>query len=208
MLSLSPILLVSFIVASLSDPGYLEPEHEFIDLLEKVHACELCAECRVLVTPRSKHCPVCKRCVERYDHHCPWINNCVGIHNHNSFLIFIMSLMTITVVAVLSCLETVGEECHIKTTPENCPNRALCLGCKNEVSRFTLIVISIVVTVFFGFAASALCSVHVVNYIRGKTTNERFARNNRTASTGSELETQSRTSSQALNQVDGDALLG
>lgn len=117
LLALSPFLLISFIVASLADPGYLKPEHEFIDLLQKVHACELCADCKVLMTPRSKHCPVCRRCVERYDHHCPWINNCVGIHNHNSFLIFITSLLAITIVAVLSELDTLAKECGVNKTP-------------------------------------------------------------------------------------------
>jgi hypothetical protein len=61
-----------------------------------------------------------------------------------------------------------------------------------------MVIVAIVISVFFGFAGSALCSVHVINYVRGKTTNERFARNNRTTSTGSELDT--RTSSSFLLQ--------
>ncbi len=172
-----------------------------------MHACELCADCKVLVTPRSKHCPVCKRCVERYDHHCPWINNCVGIHNHNSFLIFIISLLTICTVSVFSTLDTLGEECGTINTPESCPNLWLCVGCENKDFKFAMIVVSIVISVFFGFAGSALCSVHIMNYIRGKTTNERFARNNRTASTGSELDTRT-SSSIMLQNADAEALLG
>jgi hypothetical protein len=60
-----------------------------MEILSKVHPCEMCPECEVLRTPRSKHCAICNRCVERFDHHCPWINNCVGVGNHNTFLAYI-----------------------------------------------------------------------------------------------------------------------
>lgn len=63
---------------------------------------------------------------------------------------------------------------------------------------------ALIVTIFFGFAAAALFSVHFVNYIRGKTTNERFARTNRTASTASELDTHTSSSNLA---ADAEALL-
>jgi len=70
-----------------------------------------------------------------------------------------------------------------------------------------MVIVAIVISAFFGFAGSALCSVHVINYVRGKTTNERFARNNRTASTGSELDTRT-SSSFLLQNQDAEALLG
>jgi palmitoyltransferase ZDHHC13/17 len=210
LLGLSPVLLISFLTASLSDPGYLKPEHDFLELLQKVHACELCADCKVLVTARSKHCMVCNRCVERYDHHCPWINNCVGIHNHNSFLVFVITLLTICTIAVLSCLDMLdpNQDCDIKNnrgTP-SCPNSEWCLGCSNYESRYTMTVISLSVTIFFGFAAVALFSVHIVNYIKGKTTNERFARQNRVAS---EMDQETRTNSSVnmLQSTDAEALL-
>jgi hypothetical protein len=60
---------------------------------------------------------------------------------------------------------------------------------------------------FFYFVPSGyLCWMQFVNYGRGETTNERFARANRTQSTGSELDT--RTSSSILLQnADAEALL-
>ena len=89
---LSPFIALSFFIASAKDPGYLIPSHDFLELLQKIHPCEMCPDCTVLRTPRSRHCAICNRCVERFDHHCPWLNNCVGVNNHNSFLVFLVSL--------------------------------------------------------------------------------------------------------------------
>lgn len=90
--ALSPFIALSFFIASAKDPGYLIPSHDFLELLQKIHPCEMCPDCTVLRTPRSRHCAICNRCVERFDHHCPWLNNCVGVNNHNSFLVFLVSL--------------------------------------------------------------------------------------------------------------------
>jgi palmitoyltransferase len=97
--------LVSFFWASCSNPGYLKPEHRFEDLLKEVHPCEMCPDCEVIRSSRSKHCAICNHCVERYDHHCPWINNCVGTGNHNAFLSFIYSMtVTLTIIIISSGL--------------------------------------------------------------------------------------------------------
>jgi hypothetical protein len=97
--------LTSFFWASCSNPGYLKPEHKFEELLKEVHPCEMCADCEVMRSPRSKHCAICNHCVERYDHHCPWINNCVGVGNHNAFLSFIYSMFgTLTIIIISSAL--------------------------------------------------------------------------------------------------------
>ena len=61
-----------------------------MELLKYYEASQLCPECKVIRTSRSRHCSVCHRCVERFDHHCPWINNCVGVKNHRVFLCFII----------------------------------------------------------------------------------------------------------------------
>lgn len=50
---------------------------------------QCCPTCKVVKTPRSKHCNICDMCVERMDHHCPWLNNCVGITNHLYFMFMI-----------------------------------------------------------------------------------------------------------------------
>lgn len=57
--------------------------------MQLIDPIQLCPTCKIVKTPRSKHCNVCDRCVERLDHHCPWLNNCVGITNHIYFLLMI-----------------------------------------------------------------------------------------------------------------------
>lgn len=108
----------------------------------------MCPDCLVLRTPRSRHCAICNRCVERFDHHCPWLNNCVGIRNHNSFIIFLVSLSLELVAIVVSCLVTLISPCGID---DQCPLSELCVGdgCNIVWLRDIVIVMSIVVTLFF-----------------------------------------------------------
>ena len=84
-------MFIPYVMAVRKDPGQLKPDPEvnFLDLLQKFDATELCPDCKVIRTPRSRHCTVCNVCVERFDHHCSWINNCVGVNNHNNYLFFV-----------------------------------------------------------------------------------------------------------------------
>jgi len=170
-------------MASIIDPGYIKPHFKFIDVLAKVHPCEMCPDCEVLRTPRSKHCAICNRCVERFDHHCPWINNCVGINNHNYFLVFILTLIAILVCVICSSLLMFLDECNPKISDgAECPLIELCIGCKILWLRYIMLVITVLISLFFAIPATLLCFIHIKNYANGKTTNERFARNARTAS--------------------------
>ena len=85
------IVFSSFICASCKNPGYLEPKLDFLHVLKEIHPCEMCPDCQILRTPRSKHCAICNRCVERFDHHCPWIGNCVGERNKFKYYIYLIS---------------------------------------------------------------------------------------------------------------------
>lgn len=163
------MLAISFSVASFRDPGYVKKELEFIDLLAKVHPCEMCPDCEVLRTPRSKHCAICNKCVDRFDHHCPWINNCVGIYNHRVFLIFITLLLTVLVLIIASCIWMLVSECKPRIDSNNCPMYYLCIGngCKNHVLRYTMLLITFLISLFFGGPAAILMYVHIKNFLAG-----------------------------------------
>lgn len=62
----------------------------------------------------------------------------------------------------------------------------ICLGCKIIWLRYVVLGFTLVVGLFFGGPATMLCVVHVKNYCAGRTTNERFAKKARSASTASE----------------------
>jgi len=85
-------MLVSYVMAMRKDPGVLKQAEdvEFMEILKIFDPSEVCAECKVIRTARSRHCNVCGVCVERMDHHCSWLNNCVGVKNHNDYLFFVM----------------------------------------------------------------------------------------------------------------------
>ena len=175
---LSPLIILSFFIASVRDPGYLRPHYDFLELLTKIHPCEMCPDCLVLRTPRSRHCAICNRCVERFDHHCPWLNNCVGIRNHNSFMIFLTTLSLCLMAIIASGIETLVAPCHID---ENiCPLHELCIGCNIEYLRIIFIIVTFVITIFFLGPVLFLCSVQLRNFTLNKTSNERFARSART----------------------------
>ena len=94
---------ISYFITSCKDPGHLKQEYQIDHLLRFVNPLDMCPYCKVLKTPRSRHCNICNQCVERFDHHCPWTNNCVGIKNHNSFLAFLtfLSLTMLTYIFAL-----------------------------------------------------------------------------------------------------------
>jgi palmitoyltransferase len=141
---------------------------EFIDILSKIHPCEMCPDCEVLRTPRSKHCSICNRCVERFDHHCPWLNNCVGIYNHNPFLVFIISLLIVLFLIIASSVFMLADECYPRLEgDDNCPLIRFCFGCKIIYLRYTMLLITLLISLFFGVPATILCYVHLRNFMAG-----------------------------------------
>ena len=65
----------------------------FLELLRDINPADLCPECKVIRSARSRHCAICNQCVERFDHHCPWVNNCVGRYNQKYFVLFLIYVM-------------------------------------------------------------------------------------------------------------------
>jgi len=72
------LCLILNTVLAFKDPGYLTKEKrhskvsedknheddEFLDLLRTYDASTLCFECKLLRTPRSRHCFQCNRCID------------------------------------------------------------------------------------------------------------------------------------------------
>ena len=178
--------LVSFFWASCSDPGYLKPEHRFEELLKEVHPCEMCPDCEVIRSSRSKHCAICNHCVERYDHHCPWINNCVGTGNHNAFLSFIYFMtITLTIIIISSALgyDSKVYERHPDQWAKWQQNLCDFTGghqagdpCTLSWVRDLACTVSIVICCCFFFPVAAMCQIHSKNFCMNKTTNERYSR--------------------------------
>ncbi len=85
-------MFFTYVMSMRKDPGILKPAEdvEFIEILKRFDPSEVCVECKVIKTLRSRHCNVCGVCVERMDHHCAWLNNCVGVNNHNNYLFFVI----------------------------------------------------------------------------------------------------------------------
>lgn len=97
--------LLTFLMSWLTNPGYIQkdPKIDFYQLLEIFDPNNLCPECEVIRTPRSRHCNICNKCVYRFDHHCPWINNCVGSGNHGWFYLYIcLTLLYINFILLVS----------------------------------------------------------------------------------------------------------
>lgn len=77
----------------------------------------------------------------------------------------------------------------------------ICLGCKNIYLRYGVLLFTVIVSLFFGIPATALCTIHIKNYVAGQTTNERFAKKTRASSEIS-------TESDLLSRNEKEEILG
>jgi palmitoyltransferase ZDHHC13/17 len=100
------LAIAFWLIAASRDPGFIQKpeEFDFMNLMMLVDPIQLCPDCEIVRTPRSRHCGICNRCVERYDHHCPWLNTCIGVHNHSYFMIFITLLLASLIQVFVSIL--------------------------------------------------------------------------------------------------------
>jgi len=105
-LTLGILSIILWLRTQFSDPGFIKKpkDVDFLKLMQMVDPIQLCPDCLVIRTPRSRHCSTCNQCVERFDHHCPWINNCIGVKNHMYFMFFLSTIMlTIGVLFITIC---------------------------------------------------------------------------------------------------------
>jgi len=123
-------MYLPYILGTKRDPGFLKntDEHQidFMELLKVFSPSELCPDCKVIRTPRSRHCNICNACVERYDHHCVWLNNCVGIKTHSLYLTFVCFLWVLSLLVMCIAMDCLGRG-PIKDTA-NSPFGPLCFA--------------------------------------------------------------------------------
>lgn len=171
-------VLVSFLYTSCKDPGVVRPEpgQSFLQLLRDVNPADLCPECKVIRTARSRHCPICNQCVERFDHHCPWVNNCVGIKNHNGFLVFLaaiwIKIVFHLIVDSMAFYDAFNKD-KLECMTADC--RDFCFGCRTKWVHQTASVTCIIICLFYLLLSTALLFTHIRNYMAYRTTNERFS---------------------------------
>lgn len=184
------LVFLSFLYASCKDPGVLKPEkgRSFLELLRDINPADLCPECKVIRSARSRHCAICNCCVERFDHHCPWVNNCVGIKNHNAFLSFLATIWIKIVFhfainiygLVMNIKKTINDEeigCEQDWKDyEFCESLCQYGYCDNKYVYFSSSAICIGICVFYFMLSTVLLWTHCKNYMANRTTNERFSR--------------------------------
>ncbi len=95
------ILIISFSLTVLKNPGFPGREYYFSKEIEKNISNSdnylICYTCNVYVKDDVKigHCLTCNICIIGYDHHCGWSSKCIGTGNMLFFRIFTISLLIV-----------------------------------------------------------------------------------------------------------------
>jgi palmitoyltransferase len=162
---------IFFLFSWLTNPGYMKNKKtDILSLLLKYEAHRVCPECVILKPDRSRHCDYCGSCVAVFDHHCPWIDNCVGARNHKYFLMFIFStLLSVLFITILAAAHIGVTDPVYKYSLVNWKDDDALFDFKEAVC-----VADFILALIFGVPLVLLNSVQMNNFIKGKTTNERF----------------------------------
>lgn len=173
-------MYIAFVIIQRRDPGKLTTtdEHpiDFMELLKVFAPSELCPDCKVVKTPRSKHCSICNVCVERYDHHCPWMNTCIGAKNHGMYLSFAWFWWLTSLLIMCIAMDCLGRG-PIKDTNDS-PLGVLCFAgiCNVPWVQRLFGGYDLVLSTVCFIPASILFYIQCKNFGLGLTSWERFSR--------------------------------
>jgi hypothetical protein len=173
---LEAVMLVFWGISSFTNPGYISkpPQVNFLKLLQLIDPVQICPDCQIVRTPRSRHCGACNHCVERFDHHCPWINNCVGTRNHWAFMIFLITMglsIAFNFVLTIHNIVYILEEYGSISLNYNILSEEIHLN-HNIIKASQLLVI--IITGLFLLPLIILLIVQFRNFCTNRTTNERY----------------------------------
>jgi hypothetical protein len=173
-------LIISFHVMWASKPGYLksDPKLDWVEVLKKVKSKHVCPECKVIKTASSYHCHVCNKCVDRYEGHCMWTDNCIGRGNNNAYFVFIFYVWLVVFLLGWTSMSSIAvTACQI----DHCVYEALCFYCNYLPWHYFCTIGDMVICFFYFVPTSWFCCRQWINYGRGETSHERFARQARAA---------------------------
>ena len=174
------ILVVSFVLATFSDPGKITKQNHAL-LLNQFRFDNLmfledteCSTCKFTKPARSKHDRFTNKCVAKFDHYCLWINNTVGLYNYRWFLFFLLgNVWTLCWGALLAGLKMiVMVAAEYKDHPKPLPSifsQWWQVMITNENKRVGIIFLLSVST---GALACAFTAMHFYYIYLGATTNE------------------------------------
>jgi ankyrin repeat protein len=137
-----------FFCTCVKDPGYLNrlPSFDFEEMLETFQSHDICPDCKVIRTPRARHCNLCNRCVDRFDHHCPWVNNCIGRGNYHVYCGFLLTTILyifFSLAATFMCIKLDWVDGVMDQEPNYMKYKRL----KRSLEVFML-----VITIIFGYS--------------------------------------------------------
>ena len=162
------LLLLFFFLAAITEPGYIKRDQniDFQKLLDSTDPYNLCPDCKVLRTPRSRHCNIWNAWVERFDHHCPYINNWVGYRNHFYFLMFIL-LLVINMAILLAA--TIIALTNLSNVKDNFMWGFALKELDESIKKIIVISVSSVILLIWGFFfpfTTILSCVHSCNFCK------------------------------------------
>ena len=164
---------IPYIICARRDPGVLKQEEtdkiEFLDMMKKFNPADLCPDCKIIRTPKSRHCAICNVCVERYDHHCVWLNNCVGIKNHGMYLSFICFVWVLCFLLMCIAMDCLGRGPATDEKLKTNPFGALCFFgiCNIPFIQRAFGFFDLIVSTIFFVPSLLLLYIHSKNFALG-----------------------------------------